>query len=211
MKTFKKIGALLVGFVALAAPVQAEEWKVLSFLSVPSITVSNTFAGATNLALQAGGTNMNGLQFTNNNGNRIIVGTSTNRDGTYAGASQPVIGFVPVSPKSVPFVAPINSTPWTNYQGPVVLSIRGVGGSGADTAMTITFSAMQGTNRMTAGGNSTWSALFVPASGAFALRTNVPMTFFAGATAIQCDTITTGDTDASSQVTITDLDLTQIW
>ena len=203
---------ILFGLLAVAATLaaRADEWKAISFLGVPAVVVSNTFSGVTNLSLQAGGTNMTGQIFTNSQNQRIIVGTTTNAAGALVGVTTPLIGQVPMSPKSLPYISPINSSPWTNYQGPVYLAIRGIGGSGADTAMTIRFSQVEGTNNLT-GASAQWSTVFVPSSGAFALRTNVPMSFFAGATAIQCDTITAGDTDASSQVTITDLDLIQIW
>lgn len=209
MKTFAKL--LAVGLLLLGMTANAAERRKHSFLGVPAIIVTNT-ASVTNLAVATYGTNFVGVHFTNSVGTLVNVGTTTNANGTLHGVYTALIGTAPLSPLTLPIQPVINAAPYTNHMGEADIVIRGVGGSGANTAMTIRFTPVFGDNASTEAAEQFLWGVTPNTTTPFVIRTNIPLyRMMRGATGIRCDFITAGDTDANSAVTITDLDLFQLW
>ncbi len=209
---FKKlIKGLVIGAACIGLTASAAERKLHSFLGVPAIIITNT-ASITNLDVATYGTNFIGNFFTNYNGVLVNVGTTTNANGTLHGVTTPLLGTVPLSPLTVPVHPAIDAAPYTNHMGEADIVIKGVGQSGANTAMTLRFTPVFGSNASTeAAERFTWGVT-PNTTTAFVIRTNIPLfRMMRGATGIRCDWIIAGDTDASSAVTITDLDIIQTW
>lgn len=201
---------LVVACVSVAHA--AQEWKLSSFLNVPSITTSNTY-GATNLFSPtftvSNATNFTGLIITNKALGRVIIGTTTNSDGTYTSQYQNIFSDIPMGPYSLPFAGATNAT----YQGPVGIIVSVTGGSGANVANTLKFIPVFDESHQATAAATEGLLLAVTPNGAtrVTIKTNLLLqTQFHNCKSIRLEWILPGDTDASSQVVWDTIKLIQL-
>lgn len=212
-KTMKRLLLIAAMLVSLAAT--AQNYQNPSFLTVPAVYVTNTLA-ITNLVLNTGSTNQANTVYSN------YVGTTLTR--IIAGTNQTNVQLL----RDVPLWAdregrwyPLGTTNNTigvdGTSSPMMVSVTGVGGSGANTAMTLTFAPVYNTRVRSdglIGDHSTvaaeqWAPTFTPTTTtAFTQGIAVPAYKWPGARALRLLRIVGGDTDASSQVIISDISLT---
>lgn len=203
----KKLIATLIG-LGLVATASAAEWVTPSFLSVPSIQVTNLM-NVTNLNQLSGGTNTSLVVYTNFANVRVAVGVTTNASGNDIGKYENLLTDVSLSALSLPSLRTTGDTNnYGNWQGPVAIYVSVTGGSGANTAIPIRFAPVFG-NKV---GTQETFVFAVTPSGAtrVTIKTNLPLSVLNNATALRCLDITNPDADASSQVVVSDLGLIQL-
>jgi hypothetical protein len=207
----KKIKYLLVGvatllFVGVAA---AQVHRSLDFLTVATIQPSNTLAFTNNLSSHGWGTNVDNALYTNNFGTRVVVGSS-------AGRTVNVFQDVPLwTDRNGSWNSPVYAmTSETNDTlqafGPSYanISVTFFGGTGANTAAELVFVPVpDGVNESTETADRFTFAITPAGATVKTVYTNVPMHKYIGCKALRCLYIKPGDTDASSQLIITDLKL----
>lgn len=202
MKTFLSLITLL----ALSLPAVGQRHVTKSFLgpSVASITVTNAI-GLTNFYGQTYKTNIVGIIYTNTAGTKVT---------TAAGNTTPILGQVdlPVL-RDNPLLSANYVTGVTNVMQDLApanstLTIRLVGGSGANTAVVFRFvPAPSGTFATTAAGD-VWSVSITPnTTTAVTVDTPVPLYRWPGVKTLRLLDVTNPDTDASANVWILNCEL----
>ncbi len=183
--------------------------KSYSFLNpaYSSITYSN-LTGITNaLTAVYVGSNAPGLYWTNNSG-RQTVATNTGL-GTWANTAFPVLQDVPLWSTRNGLVAWEPNTNYLNIPlSGATLSVTLKGGSGANTASTLVFTPLfDGVHESTVA-TDVWTVGVLPNTTTMTTTTtNVPLWKWPGAKALRLVRITSGETDASSQVTLFNLSI----
>lgn len=206
---------LIAALLTVAVNVLAIDWKIDSFLNVPSVTTSN-LVSVTNLqsALYSASmnTNITGLVITNKANNRVIVGVSTNFDGSLVSQYENLLATLPFSPLLQPIkYVDTNNTTW-GYQGNAAIVVSCTGGASANVANTLKFTPLfDGINAGTVAGESLSLAVTPNGATRVTIRTNINLaTQFYNCRAIRLEAITPGDTDAASQVVWDTIKLIQI-
>ena len=211
--SFKFLMVLMVPMtMALLATtaVNAQTWavpKVGKFLTVPAVYATNTLS-ITNLATGGSvGTNVVGTTYTNKAGTRVVVTSG----GLYA--TQPLLQDVSIYPLQN------GSGAWPAYttnglinyhMSYATLSTTMTAGSGADTAVTFVVTPIyNGVNEATEAGDLWTFSLTPVVSTTKTYSTNAPLWKWPGAQKLRLKRIVNADTDASSQVIITDVSLNQ--
>lgn len=201
MKKLFIVGA--IGLSTLGAMGQSHLSQ--SFLNVQSLNTTNAYA-VTNLATGLQTYLAVGVLWTNSAGtvNRATNGVRTDvlfkdvslwsdRDG------------LPFT-QNVKTLTGLTDTNAPAYVPPARLFIQLHGGSGANAAVTFVFNPVWDGDTQPAATTDDWSvALTATTTTPVTLATNIPMWMWPGAKSLRVKTITNGDTDASSQVTVTKL------
>lgn len=207
MKKFLIAVVLLATFTAGAV-----ERKAFSFINEPSICISNSIS-FTNLNAVTGNTNYTGNIFTNKAGSRVIVGTTTNAAGAFVGQYENVFADVVLSPLTVPYFGNItNSGSEPGFQGPAAIVITLTGQSGANSACNFRFTPVfDGVEPGTAASEQFTVGVTANTTTKVTVKTNLPLWMkMNNAIAIRCDWALNTDTDASSRVDVTKLELIQL-
>ena len=215
---------LIAVALVVATAVQALEWKAQSFLTVTSITTSNTY-GVTNLYsgfATSAGTNNVGLIYTNKAGARIqsgVVATYlTNEAGTISsnvlGRDVNLVGDVPFSPLVLPvlYFSTNSSVLASPFQGNAAIVVSCTAGASADQANTFRFIPLyDGVRPGTVAGEAMVFAVTPAGATRVTIKTNINFaTQFHNCKAIRLESITPGDVDAASQVTWDTISLIQL-
>lgn len=196
------LGAFSLQAVEGPEPIHLSE----SFLTVRSLVVSNTIS-ATNLTIVDGvlGVNPTGLIYTNLYGTRFVVTAS---------AYTNVNVF-----RTIPLYSLRDGTgPWrqntdtTNTVSALIpfanISVTLVGGSGANAATAFVFTPVyDGDYASTATGDDFSFSVTPNTTTTVTVATNLPIWRWPGAAALTVKSVTAGDTDANSPVTIKALKL----
>jgi hypothetical protein len=148
------------------------------------------------------------LYWTNTAGSRVTVATNTGA-GSWANATTKVVDDIPLwSDRNGQPVWEPNTNSNNYVQSGATLAVTMVGGSGANTASTWVFTPVyDGVNEATAAAEL-WTIAFTPTTTTVAtLVTNVPTYRWPGAKLLRLVRVVPGDTDASSQVTLLDVNV----
>lgn len=210
MKNLLKI-VLLTTLVSLTLTSQAQTFSSQSFIAnASSLNVSNTFGITNLLAPSTYGSNVVSVLFTNRAGTRVVVAAGT-------GETVNLCASVNLWPDrngnwwSPLYQQSTNGTPLqiAPYPGmPASLTVRLIGGSGANVAMLMKFvPVFDGDNESTVAAEAFDWSVTPNTTTAVCISTNVPLYKWPGAKKLRLKSITAGDTDASSQVTIFNLSL----
>lgn len=199
--------ALVVGFSATA-----QDHHSYSFLNnVQAIVVTNGFS-FTNLSLLNGivATNIYGTHYTNGAGEQVVVNGVTNnqqnvfktvslwsdRQGSWQGPAFAVSEST-------------NATVQTFSPSYANISVKGIGGSGANVACAIIIVPVidDAGNESTAAADQFAFTVTPVTTSWVSVFTNAPMYRWIGCKGLKVKSITAGDTDASSQFVITEINL----
>ena len=199
---------LVAGLLAVSQPARAASYTLLG--SAQALYVTNGIAITNILLASSQGTNVAGTVFTNLFGTRVAVNTGyTNAQGTItnAGVIVPLLGGAELPTWTLP-INVTNAQVTTDIRSPFNISVKFAANSGANAAVRFTISpSWNGTDV----DNSTafdWTFAFTPtASTTFVSATNVPAWLWNGAKKIVLSRIVNADTDASSDVIVTAVDL----
>lgn len=192
--------------VALASLANAANFQSQDFLSVQAVYATNTVQITNLLASGSVGTNVSGTTYTNN-GSRVVV--------TAAGAGASVNLLKDVSLWARADGSP-PTTIWSATNGAALaagsyfensdvhMSVTYSSGSGANAAVTFTIVPIPDGEHASEVNPWSWSFTAVASSTLATVRTNVPISSFTGCKGLRLLRIVNADTDASSQVIITD-------
>lgn len=201
MKKLFIVGA--IGLFTLGAMGQSH--RTQSFLNVQSCNTTNTYA-LTNLATGLQTYNAVGALWTNLAGTVVRATNGVRTDQLFSDIS------LWSDRNGLPFAQNLKTlvgTTDTNapgYVAPARLFIQMHGGSGANAAVTFVFNPVWDGATQPSATSDDWSvALTATTNTPVTLATNIPFYLWPGAKSLRVKTITNGDTDASSQVTITKL------
>lgn len=200
---------LLVGLAVLVGGVSAEaqNFKSLNFLLVPSITVSNkvqyTNLQSSATVANASTTNIVGLIWTNLFGNQVIAGVA---DFTQLSGDVPLWSD---RNGNVPILTSGSNTVWSGAISALTMNIHLLtGGSAANSAVNFVFTPVfDGIHDSTASGDMFTVGVTAAGAAAVNIATNVPMWKWPGAKSLRLLTINNADTDASSQVVVDGISL----
>lgn len=193
-----------VGTVYAQNPVPVSKFTSQSLLrsGIASVTISNTF-GLTNLIYVDGTltTNNTGLSWTNDAGTKFTVTGSA-----YTNINLANTAFLWAARDGTWPVNLTTNTTSAQITSPANISVTLVGGSGANTATSFVISpTYDGKYVSTATGDDFTFAVTPNTTTTVTISTNLPVHRWVGAYGITVKSITPGDTDASSQVTIKSL------
>ena len=203
----KKFIYSLLAVLGLVSAASAQNHVSQNFLNVLSLNVSNNLS-ISNLTSFAGMTNILGVTWTNLLGTRQTV--------TAAGDTTKLLNDVSLwsDRNGNPYVAlgayqsNGNTSTNANPVGPANLFLRLHGGSGANSAVTFVFQPLWDGSTAPAATTDDWSvALTATTTTPVTLATNVPFYRWPGAKGLRLKSIVNSDTDASSQVTVTAIQL----
>jgi hypothetical protein len=203
---------ILAAVAAFSITASAADLRSVALLNAQSVLLTNTIQ-VTNLIGATITTNVQGTIYTNLAGTRVIVSAAG------AGASQNLLGGA-----SLP---PILLTPNVNTNGTLTsggwqptyanFSAKIKASSGANSAVTFTFVPVpDGANALTAVGNELSVSFTATASSTIVVSTNVPIVDWpgpynlSGCQGIRLKRIVNADTDASSDVYVSDVYLNYI-
>ena len=206
MNTTKRLIAV-IGLVALLAlPAQAASYSLLG--SAQAVYVTNAIAITNILLASSQRTNVAGTVFTNSFGTRVTVNTGyTNAQGviTNYGVITPLLGGAEL-PDWRPVLNPTNAQVTTDLRSPFNIAVKMAGNSGANSAVRFTISPSWNGTDVDNSGNFDWTFAFTQvASSTVVTATNVPAWLWPGAKKIILSRIVNADTDASSDVIVTDV------
>lgn len=199
--TIKDIGiALAIGVGALSA--NAQNFRSINFLLVPSITLTNTKCYTNIISPNLGGTTTNivGLIWTNFSGAQVVAGTN---DTTQLTTDVSLWGDRDGMPPLM-FIAPTNQAYASGYLGTWNIAVHILsGGSGANSAVNFTIVPVpDGVHESTISGDQFSFGVTAVTTSEVTLFTNAPAYKWAGCKSIRLKTAVNTDTDASSQVVV---------
>lgn len=206
-----------IGLSLAVLSAQAAQWQTYSLFAggITSVTVSNALAtgnggGLTNLlsrGLQT--TNVAGVIFTNN-GTQVTVATNTgfaSWNGTDINLFADYWPMPTHADGSPPYQSTSNYLTGVFYPSDFSLNLKLTGGSGANSAVTLTFVPLvgKGADAELEEGEC-WNVAFTATTTTmYQCHTNIPLYRWPGVAGLRLKRIVNGDADASSQVVITDL------
>lgn len=209
MKKFLIVVGLVLGLSA-----GAQNFITQSFINAQSLAVSNTICVTNLVSLNGTGTNVNGTQWTNFAGTRVVAGP------TYVTNS--ITGAITTNASKANLLREIELRPdrngnydaltWVPVYTNVLdnwipskynLNIRLTGQSGANSAVTFVFTPIcDGTNESSAAADLWKVAVTATTTTPVVLNTNVPAYLWRGCKGIRLREIYNADTDASSRVDV---------
>lgn len=158
---------------------------------------------------------MYNMVITNRAGSRVIVGVTTNFDGTYPLQSANLFVDIPVSPLTVPVItSTTNNIPSTiPWQGNLAINASFFGGAAANSAVTFRFVPLyDGVHPTTVTTDALLWSITANGTTRVTQSTNIQLsTVFNNCKAIRCEYVNNADTDATGTVVLDTLNLVQIW
>lgn len=202
----KYIFSLFLG-LGLVASATAQNFQAISFINGQSLSCSNIAQPTNLLSIGVAPTNAVSLQFTNQQGSRLIA------DGTNNETRNPFVD-VPLwadreGRQSILYYQGTNTSLQTWQPSPINLYIKVIGQSGANAGVTFSFFPLaDSTNECNAAGSRWDVGVTANTTTPVTLVTNVPLYLWQGCYGMRCTRAVNADTDASSRVDILALELT---